>query len=179
MVGSGVAWRDLGTPDELGPGEYRLELVVPDWLLDKFIHERQAMMRRAEGALRTEYPALNVTGGGVQHSTYPGTNVQRRVLVLTVEIKPEENDGDVIETAAVGAIVIRVAVLVAVVAVAWLVRDSIISVQRIAERVPDGAIEDGAEGFKNLVSLAKTVVLGGGLVWLLLKVAGDEKGGNR
>lgn len=162
----------MGTPDQLSAGEYRLELAVPDWLLDRFNRERDAMLAAAQAALRLEWPTLTVTGGGVQHST-----LTRRVLVLTVEIKPAAA-GEAVEAAFVG-VAIRVAAILATVAVSWAITSAILSVERIMERVPDDAIEDGAEGFKNLVSLAKTLVLGGGLVWLLVWIAGDEKGGQR
>lgn len=132
------------------------------------------MLGVADAAIRHEYPNARVTGGGVAHF---GPNDRR--LVLTVEVDEPAAaaaaEGGELQVAAFPVVAVSVAVIVSAIAAAWIV--SALEVRRILQELPDGVIEDGAEGLLVLARTFRVLVLGGLGLGLLMWASGAGEGG--
>lgn len=162
-------WRDLNPAAEIGPGVYLLELGAPTWVLDLFVREHDRMLAVSEALLQRTDRRVRVDTGGVQWSTVPGTNIQRRTLVLQLRIlRDDELPPEVIEAGISPRAIWGIATLVGLLAVVIGVNTGLLSIVRLAELVPD-AIDDTARAAADVASTVKIVALLGA-AWLLLRL---------
>lgn len=168
-VDGGSVWRDLNPAAEIGPGVYLLELGAPTWVLDLFVREHDRMLAVSEALLQRTDRRVRVDTGGVQWSTVPGTNIQRRTLVLQLRIlRDDELPPEVIEAGISPRAIWGIATLVGLLAVVIGVNTGLLSIVRLAELVPD-AIDDTARAAADVASTVKIVALLGA-AWLLLRL---------
>lgn len=150
-----LVWRDLSPTAEIGPGVYLLELAAPDWVLNPFVQQHDRMLAVADALLQRTDRRVRVETGGVQWSTVPGTNVQRRTLVLQLRIlRDDELPIEIIEAGISPRAVWSIVTLVGILAVIVGVNVGLLSIVRLAELAPD-AIEDGARAAADVAATVK------------------------